>query len=110
MLYIIAYLIMDNTVVYIIGIGMAILLIVGIFWSAHPDQLQNTTSPQKQGEVVIYVAHDQDYSEPILREFINSLSNLSTLGVGYLALSLLLKSLVLTVSVSIVIVLSGLIV
>ncbi|MCK4429305.1 MAG: extracellular solute-binding protein [Candidatus Aenigmarchaeota archaeon] len=48
---------------------MAILLIVGIFWSAHPDQLENSASLQKQGEVVIYVAHDQDYSEPILREF-----------------------------------------
>ncbi|MCK4729942.1 MAG: extracellular solute-binding protein [Candidatus Aenigmarchaeota archaeon] len=50
---------MDNTKI-LIGI-IAITVIAGILWAAQSSQQQN--------EVVIYVAHDQDYSEPILKEF-----------------------------------------
>ena len=50
----------QSIVVYLVGSFVAILLVVGIIWS-----IQEVTGRT----VVIYVAHDQDYSEPILKEF-----------------------------------------
>ncbi len=52
---------MGSAEVYMVGIIAVILLVAGVFWAVQPSQ--------QQREVVIYVAHDQDYSEPILREF-----------------------------------------
>jgi iron(III) transport system substrate-binding protein len=49
---------MGKAEVYIATIFTAILIIGGIFWANQPSN-----------EIVIYVAHDQDYSEPILRTF-----------------------------------------
>ncbi len=50
----------QSIVVYLVGSFVAIMLVVGIMWS-----VQEVTGRT----VVIYVAQDQDYSEPILKEF-----------------------------------------
>lgn len=52
---------MGSTEIYLLGIVVMILLIGGIFWA--------TDLNRQQQEVIIYVAHDQDYSEPILELF-----------------------------------------
>ncbi len=50
----------QSIVVYFVGSFVAIMLVMGIMWSVQ-EVIGRT--------VVIYVAHDQDYSEPILKEF-----------------------------------------
>ncbi|RLI99168.1 MAG: iron ABC transporter substrate-binding protein [Candidatus Aenigmatarchaeota archaeon] len=50
----------QSIVVYLVGSFFSIMIVMGIMWSVQ-EVIGRT--------VVIYVAHDQDYSEPILKEF-----------------------------------------